>query len=223
MHFQKFGSFCAGFVGLLLASVAPSTAATMKYEFISNVSSAHSSLSLPFAAGQSVTGHFVVEDTPQALSTRGSGTRTRYGIKEFAINIGGYVATSTSAAALDVYNNFGMGGTSLDVLDRWHVVVKNWDSAPNVNGFSVDKFLMVFQESGVAPLNTLTGPGFQEAIAAPLNFKNMKLLFDGGRAVTMTQPENAISAVPLPAALPMLALGLGAFGFIGRRRKKATS
>jgi hypothetical protein len=35
------------------------------------------------------------------------------------------------------------------------------------------------------------------------------------------KPAQAVSATPLPAALPLFAGGLGILGFLGRRRKKA--
>ena len=38
--------------------------------------------------------------------------------------------------------------------------------------------------------------------------------------MTMTFSDGSVAPVPIPAALPLLASGLGALGFIGWRRKR---
>ncbi|WP_172296548.1 VWA domain-containing protein [Pseudoruegeria sp. HB172150] len=42
------------------------------------------------------------------------------------------------------------------------------------------------------------------------------------KVIDSTDPDNNPSAVPLPASLPLIASGLGIFGFLGRRRKKSS-
>jgi len=43
----------------------------------------------------------------------------------------------------------------------------------------------------------------------------------GYSILTSSNIGNTLAATPIPAALPLFASGLGALGFLGRRRKKA--
>ncbi len=96
--------------------------------------------------------------------------------------------------------------------------------------------------SGPGPVDMVLGPGFEDldavrfAIILPLDQINVlgqgdedpkepnqlwcALDYCTNFAISSMQ-ATAISPVPLPAALPLLAAGLGGLGFMGRRKKKA--
>ena len=65
---------------------------------------------------------------------------------------------------------------------------------------------------------TYLGP---DGSGAPVNIGPINI---GANLTSLTLTANSVSAVPLPAALPLLASGLGGFGLLGwRRKRKATA
>lgn len=87
------------------------------------------------------------------------------------------------------------------------------------NGPGDNIFSLALSLSGSA-LQSLIADG---SVAVRLVFSGLVDEFGDGDEVKVSLTYNPVAAVPLPAALPLLASGLGALGFAGWRRRKAAA
>jgi len=116
--------------------------------------------------------------------------------------------------------------------------------------FSLDPFNLAFADHSFGNNNTLNGQGVEATTAAEYNqlltsnnvvqqswsygffpltgFDPLDIglytinleVFDGGTSLAKSSININVSAVPIPAALPLLMSALGMFGFFGWRRKR---
>lgn len=127
---------------------------------------------------------------------------------------GGVLAISENdLSAGDLPDDNGNGGT----------ITFNFLQAINFSGFSIydDASITVTANNGASySAGVATDGAFNDFAIGDERFFNItSLTFDFGRdsgAIDNLQ----VSAVPLPAGLPLLLAGLGAFGIAGRRRRK---
>lgn len=168
-----------------------------------------------FSVGDAVTGA-IEYDSAAAPSAA---------LSSFTLDISG-LSYSSSSASFSVQND-AMNGSASPVRDAIFI-----DGAPGVTGPSV---------GGLAPsrlqfslgtqvlttlLNTnLPGAALINALFAVNEFDGNTnfLSFANGETArfSLSSVEARISAVPLPAALPLIVGGMGLLGFAGWRRKKA--
>jgi len=103
----------------------------------------------------------------------------------------------------------------------------DWDLGPNDPGTGLT-FLITFADlSTTTIVNAITNPlpaGFVGffGIVSDMAINSIRLLegTQSGNFETFTMDNVRVSAVPIPAALPLFLSAIAALGFLGRRRKK---
>lgn len=137
------------------------------------------------------------------------------------VTAGGFVATSTGAAEIQIDNNPGGGNH-----DRFSVVSRATDGLTGSNnGIPVNFFFLRLDDSTDTAFSTADSLPTVLSLAA-FDSNSFGIFFEntdssiGGHITGIT----TAGEVPLPAALPLFASGLGLLGFAGwRKRRKAAA
>jgi len=160
-------------------------------------------------------------------SINNAGGWTFSGSTYFALGNGATPETSTNGA---IYLNEPTGaGTTvvgLDITKTYTLSFTYWgDNRPGeeyslfvtVNGVLKDTIIDTVLAAGANPGTVVTIPGLTTDGAG-----NLTLLFTQGTSHEASPifDNVTISETPIPAALPLFATGLGAFGLLGWRRKR---
>ena len=159
--------------------------------------------------------------------TGGAGTSTSYGsaVTNFNMTVDGLLYTTAGFSGATVGDN-DMAGSSAPLRDSF--VLANYSpSGPIVAGLNPARIQFALGGTDTSILSNTAAPSiaqFFALLAADTLGGNLNFLaFDDGSAArfsvnSMTINGYAPSVVPLPAGLPLLLAGLGAFGLAKRRK-----
>lgn len=214
--------FCTG---LFAAYIVPqeAAAAPITFEFTGSVDLVNSNLAPTFSSGQSISGSYTFESaTPNQASTVGSYPA----LTSFEIDVGGYVATSTSGK-ISVFNDFGINGTdSYQVSTRPLSGSGDPDtlSGADVNGLSLFSVTMVLQSSTGTALNNfdlpVTPPNLADFDQVFVNL-GFNLIPNGLATVRLSLDSLTLANVSQPVPAPsMMLVGLM---LVATLRKKAAA
>lgn len=178
--------------GFVLLGVSPGAADAI-YTYTGNVFiNYYPSSSNPFA-GDSITGSFTV--TEPLADNLALSTITP---ESFSFSAGPVTITNSTAISGGIV--FEVATNAAGVPDEWEIDLSS------TNGFEGES------------LETINCCAGKEDQAATAELGTTAYQADGDPGTWSL--ESNLSATPLPATLPLLVTGLGAFGLLGRRRKR---
>jgi hypothetical protein len=143
---------------------------------------------------------------------------------ELRNNVAGTASDGVNFIELDVYHNSLASQTIVTTLTQTYNL--SFAYAPRVGVPASSNGIEVFW--GGTSLGIFTGDGTVSTAWTVFNFSVIGTGSDVVRFVAVGTDDSlggsldavALTATPLPAALPLLATGLGAFGLLGWRRKR---
>ena len=157
----------------------------------------------------------------------GAGTSVDYGsaITNFQMNVDGLLYTTAGFSAATVRDNH-MAGSSAPLRDTF--IIANFSPAgPMVSGLNPARIQFALGGTDTSILSNTAAPSvaqFFAMLAADTIGGNLNFLsFDDGSDARFSVNSMTIngvgpSTVPLPAGLPLILAGLGAFGLVKRRQ-----
>lgn len=224
-------SFVLGSIFAVAAGSPRTQAATVTYVFTGSIDTATTYSNKNLLATDQIQGTFTYdtsEITPESMGSAPStftilynyGGQTDQNVS-FSFTIGGY----TGAPSNNPYFPGVVVGDDESAIPPAHgsdfFKVQGYTSSNDIGGVHIDSFSLVLEDtdgavfsSGALPLVLPALASFESATIT-MNFAGAS----GTLGINITS-LSLVSAVPLPAALPLFASGIAALGFLGRRRKK---
>lgn len=149
------------------------------------------------------------------------------------IQSGGFGITCETAACVDLDGSTGSGGTLTSDAINFVAGVSyelTFRVSGNQRGAADDTFSFGLSNGLLSSETLSSGDGFADftlSFAAVVNFSDSFFISDQGDdnfgvildSITLT--DSTVSAVPLPAGLPLLLVGLGGFGLLRRTARKS--
>ena len=200
------------FVSFIALFFLAQSAAAATVTFAGTVSN---SITSDFAEGEAITATFEVDtENPLVAFSLDDGSFSRFSILSTTITIGdSFSASATGTGTVDVNNWSWLDDLNFQITSAFNGPVIGKPLIPNF--FQ----LRLYSEN----TETLDSADFPASIdLAGFSSTNWTLRFadNGGQVVgsmTRVLEDSDVSAVPLPAGLPLLAAGLFAFGLMRRR------
>lgn len=206
---------------LAVTYVNEAKSALFEISFSGTVVSVDAGVSGTFNTTQTLSGSYIFESTIAANAGGNSNFAVFDALTDFSFSIGGYTASSNAAAEIQVDNAPGAPNDRYGITSR----ASQGLTGADVGGLALDFFGLRLDDSS----NSV----FSDALILPtalslLDFDSTGFFVSFGpintpSVVSGTIDKLSVTAVPLPAALPLLAGGVGLLGLLGWRRKRAAA
>lgn len=211
-----------GAAALLFATITSTgtpKAAVFKVVFGGEVDGVTAGLGPTFDTTQTLSGMYTFDSTVAARTGGTMVQATFDALLGLTATVGTYTATSTAALEIQVDDD----PPDPNDFDRYGVNSRASDGliGSDVNGLALVGFSFRLDDSSNSAItNALILP--TALSLADFDSTGFFLFFESGELVNGRITSLSVSQVPIPAALPLMASGIGLMGLIGWRRRRKT-